>query len=236
MTSTGRRSLTSGAAKDDGFRRGRSGAARFTAAVARCPGRRARLAPAGRGAAETSVEAHPMTPFFYTHVAQPIGTAPPGRKRRGAHRHLAPVRTRPPRPGSELDRVPGAIPGGGPPVRRVLRRQAPPVRPAARPRRHTLPAARVAGAARHSRTARPCRTASWPDGSNGPSAFRAVGAANGQNPLSIVIPCHRVIGSNGRLVGYGGGLPVKSALLALERRVSGGPARPARPRQGVLFG
>ena len=69
-----------------------------------------------------------------------------------------------------------------------------------------------------------------------PSAFRAVGAANGQNPLSIVIPCHRVIGSNGQLVGYGGGLPVKSALLALERRVAGVPERPARPRQGVLFG
>ena len=72
-----------------------------------------------------------------------------------------------------------------------------------------------------------------------PSAFRAVGAANGQNPLSIVIPCHRVIGSNGQLVGYGGGLPVKSALLALERRVAGVPERPSestRPRQGLLFG
>jgi len=72
-----------------------------------------------------------------------------------------------------------------------------------------------------------------------PSAFRAVGAANGQNPLSIVIPCHRVIGSNGQLVGYGGGLPVKSALLALERRVAGVPARPSqstRQRQGLLFG
>ena len=68
-----------------------------------------------------------------------------------------------------------------------------------------------------------------------PSAFRAVGAANGQNPLSIVIPCHRVIGSNGQLVGYGGGLPIKSALLDLERRVAGKPARPTRPRQGVLF-
>jgi methylated-DNA-[protein]-cysteine S-methyltransferase len=69
-----------------------------------------------------------------------------------------------------------------------------------------------------------------------PAAFRAVGAANGQNPLSIVIPCHRVIGSDGRLVGYGGGLPAKSALLALEQRVAGAPARPARPRQGALFG
>jgi methylated-DNA-[protein]-cysteine S-methyltransferase len=68
-----------------------------------------------------------------------------------------------------------------------------------------------------------------------PTAFRAVGAANGQNPLSIVIPCHRVIGSDGKLVGYGGGLPVKSALLALERRVAGKPERPERPRQGILF-
>ena len=69
-----------------------------------------------------------------------------------------------------------------------------------------------------------------------PAAVRAVGAANGQNPLSIVIPCHRVIGSDGRLVGYGGGLPAKSALLALEQRVAGAPARPDRPRQGALFG
>jgi methylated-DNA-[protein]-cysteine S-methyltransferase len=50
-----------------------------------------------------------------------------------------------------------------------------------------------------------------------PKAVRAVGLANGSNPISIVIPCHRVIGSNGSLVGYGGGLPVKQSLLALER-------------------
>jgi methylated-DNA-[protein]-cysteine S-methyltransferase len=49
------------------------------------------------------------------------------------------------------------------------------------------------------------------------SASRAVGLANGSNPLPIVIPCHRVIGSNGKLIGYGGGLPVKRQLLALER-------------------
>lgn len=48
-------------------------------------------------------------------------------------------------------------------------------------------------------------------------AVRAVGLANGSNPISIVIPCHRVIGSNGALVGYGGGLATKQALLALER-------------------
>jgi methylated-DNA-[protein]-cysteine S-methyltransferase len=50
-----------------------------------------------------------------------------------------------------------------------------------------------------------------------PSASRAVGAANGLNPLPIVIPCHRVIGSTGKLVGFGGGLATKEHLLALER-------------------
>ncbi len=49
-----------------------------------------------------------------------------------------------------------------------------------------------------------------------PKASRAVGAANGQNPIPIVIPCHRVIGANGKLTGFGGGLPIKEALLALE--------------------
>lgn len=49
-----------------------------------------------------------------------------------------------------------------------------------------------------------------------PKASRAVGAANHCNPVPIVIPCHRVIGSNGKLVGFGGGLPVKEALLELE--------------------
>jgi methylated-DNA-[protein]-cysteine S-methyltransferase len=50
-----------------------------------------------------------------------------------------------------------------------------------------------------------------------PAAVRAIGAANGRNPVSIVLPCHRVIGSNGSLVGFGGGLEVKAALLTLER-------------------
>lgn len=51
-----------------------------------------------------------------------------------------------------------------------------------------------------------------------PKASRAVGLANGSNPIPIVIPCHRVIGSNGKLTGYGGGLPIKEKLLALEHR------------------
>lgn len=49
-----------------------------------------------------------------------------------------------------------------------------------------------------------------------PSAVRAVANANGHNKISIIVPCHRVIGSNGTLTGYGGGLPRKRALLALE--------------------
>jgi methylated-DNA-[protein]-cysteine S-methyltransferase len=54
-------------------------------------------------------------------------------------------------------------------------------------------------------------------------ACRAVGAANGRNPLAIVVPCHRVIGSDGSLTGYAGGLEVKAALLALEARSSANP-------------
>jgi methylated-DNA-[protein]-cysteine S-methyltransferase len=50
-----------------------------------------------------------------------------------------------------------------------------------------------------------------------PTAVRAVGAANGRNPISIVAPCHRVIGSNGDLTGYAGGLAAKHHLLGLER-------------------
>src|ERR1035438_1533137 len=49
-----------------------------------------------------------------------------------------------------------------------------------------------------------------------PRAVRAVGAANGANPIPIVVPCHRVIGANGKLVGCGGGLPLKKRLLQLE--------------------
>jgi len=63
-----------------------------------------------------------------------------------------------------------------------------------------------------------------------PSATRAVGAANGRNPLPIVLPCHRVIGANGTLTGFGGGLPTKLALLRLEGApaVAGMQARDVR--------
>jgi methylated-DNA-[protein]-cysteine S-methyltransferase len=55
-----------------------------------------------------------------------------------------------------------------------------------------------------------------------PGLSRAVGAANGANPISIIVPCHRVIGADGSLTGYGGGLENKKALLALERRPAPG--------------
>jgi methylated-DNA-[protein]-cysteine S-methyltransferase len=52
-----------------------------------------------------------------------------------------------------------------------------------------------------------------------PTAARAVGLANGKNPISIIVPCHRVVGSTGNLTGYGGGLPRKRYLLDFERGV-----------------
>jgi methylated-DNA-[protein]-cysteine S-methyltransferase len=51
-----------------------------------------------------------------------------------------------------------------------------------------------------------------------PRAARAVGQANGRNPIAIIVPCHRVVAAGGKLGGYGGGLPAKRALLDLERR------------------
>ncbi|MGV8924037.1 MAG: methylated-DNA--[protein]-cysteine S-methyltransferase [Thermomonas sp.] len=54
-----------------------------------------------------------------------------------------------------------------------------------------------------------------------PTATRAVGAANGRNPLPIVLPCHRVIGADGALTGFGGGLPMKEFLLKLEGAMPG---------------
>ncbi len=61
-----------------------------------------------------------------------------------------------------------------------------------------------------------------------PKSARAVGLANGQNPIGLIVPCHRVIGANGSLTGYGGGLPLKRALLEHEARHGG--------RRDSLFG
>ncbi len=66
-----------------------------------------------------------------------------------------------------------------------------------------------------------------------PTACRAVGAANGRNPIPIIIPCHRVIGADGSLTGFGGGLPIKRRLLLLE--AIGGRSLRLEPRQpGVI--
>jgi methylated-DNA-[protein]-cysteine S-methyltransferase len=53
-----------------------------------------------------------------------------------------------------------------------------------------------------------------------PKAVRAVGAANGKNPISIIAPCHRVIGANGKLTGFAGGLEAKACLLAIEAKAA----------------
>jgi methylated-DNA-[protein]-cysteine S-methyltransferase len=70
-----------------------------------------------------------------------------------------------------------------------------------------------------------------------PQAFRAVGQANHDNPIAIIVPCHRVLGANGTLTGYGGGLSTKEKLLRLEgapfRRAPKSPANPAE-REGAM--
>jgi methylated-DNA-[protein]-cysteine S-methyltransferase len=63
-----------------------------------------------------------------------------------------------------------------------------------------------------------------------PAASRAVGSANGQNPISVIVPCHRVIGSNGKLTGYGGGLDLKEKLLNWERGIRYGDRLPLLDR------
>ena len=61
-----------------------------------------------------------------------------------------------------------------------------------------------------------------------PAASRAVGRANATNPIALIVPCHRVIGTNGKLTGYAGGLELKEKLLAWERVMAGEPAAAAR--------
>ncbi len=65
---------------------------------------------------------------------------------------------------------------------------------------------------------------------NRPKASRAVGAANGANNLPIILPCHRVIGANKTLTGFGGGLPTKEFLLKHEQKIA-----PPKGHQGILF-
>ena len=67
-----------------------------------------------------------------------------------------------------------------------------------------------------------------------PAAVRAVGAAVGRNPVSIIVPCHRVVGSQGALTGYAGGLPRKAQLLALEAAAVAGAAAPDPERRRAI--
>ena len=111
----------------------------------------------------------------------------------------------------------------GTPVGGVLRRDADCVRPPARSPRYCVPARRLAGALIDPvRRDQNLRRAGMALGR--PTAARAVGAANGRNPISIVLPCHRVVGSNGALTGFAGGLEAKRGLLELERRRCRAPA------------
>jgi len=68
-----------------------------------------------------------------------------------------------------------------------------------------------------------------------PKAFRAVGAANGANPIPLVIPCHRIVGASGSLTGYGGGLSCKRWLLIHEGVLKDEPVQPSAPVQLDLF-
>ncbi|EQA37214.1 putative methylated-DNA--[protein]-cysteine S-methyltransferase [Leptospira inadai serovar Lyme str. 10] len=68
-----------------------------------------------------------------------------------------------------------------------------------------------------------------------PNASRAVGLANGKNPMAIIVPCHRVIGSNGNLTGYGGGLPNKRYLLEMEQSLEQGGAKTDENFEGDLW-
>jgi methylated-DNA-[protein]-cysteine S-methyltransferase len=68
-----------------------------------------------------------------------------------------------------------------------------------------------------------------------PAAIRAVGAANGRNPISIILPCHRVVGSTGKLTGFAGGLDIKARLLALEDSRRSSCGQPVRLQQALSF-
>ena len=69
-----------------------------------------------------------------------------------------------------------------------------------------------------------------------PGAARAAGAATGRNPLGIIVPCHRIVGSNGSLTGYAGGLPRKKALLALEGAARAATSTGSRTRPRAAAG
>ena len=105
-------------------------------------------------------------------------------------------------------------------LERVLRRRAHRVRPAARAGRHAVPASTWL-ALREIPYAETINYGQLALRVGNPKAPARSALANGRNPISIVVPCHRVIGADGSLTGYGGGLDRKRLLLDLERRVAG---------------
>ena len=127
---------------------------------------------------------------------------------------------RPARPGPAACRRRGAgppgPPGGGAAAGGVLRRAAHRVRPAARSLWHPFQQ-KVWSALRSIPFGETRTYAEVATQIGHPGAARAVGAASGRNPLSIVAPCHRVVGTSGELTGFAGGLEVKARLLAFER-------------------
>ena len=98
-----------------------------------------------------------------------------------------------------------------------------------RPGRHAVPARRLARDRRGALRRDDRLSRRSPRASGAPASIRAAGAATGRNPLSIIVPCHRIVGADGALTGYAGGLDRKRALLALERATRGpcGAARRA---------
>ena len=169
-------------------------------------------------ASATAAAAGGLLDAAYDLVETPVGTLlvaatdlglcrisfePDGRRAR--RRGRQPRAARPAR----LDEAP-------PPARRVLRRRAASVRP----RRSTCAPRRSSGGAARARAravrARSRRTASWRGGSAGRARRAPSAAALNRNPVPIVLPCHRVVGATGSLVGYAGGLDRKRTLLELE--------------------
>ena len=211
--------------------RSRSCARRWAASPGARRARRRALAAVARVRRHASLEleeevSHEQQPDDHLHHdAEPRRPADPGRRRRRASSALY------------FDGDPNGAPRAG-----LGPRRSPPARRGRPARRSTSRASAPASICRSRRGAprsrrrcgrRCCRipfgeTASYGDIARAigkPAASRAVGGANDRNPIAIVMPCHRVIGADGSLTGYGGGLDHKRLLLELESRV-----RSARPR------
>ena len=165
----------------------------------------------------------------YTYVPSPVGELLVAGDGESLHRIGFPAgrRVEEEAPGPVVAARRRGVRRGPAPARRVVPRRAPDVRPAARRTRHRLPEAGLGASSRDPLRGDPARTASLAERLGSPSATRAVGAANGRNPLPIVLPCHRVIGADGSLTGFGGGLEIKRRLLEMEASRVGGRWRPA---------